>query len=339
MMIPVDFPILSRTLATELRLRHTNYAPFVLSDALRLQLDASLDPDAPNVVVESYLQDWWTDLELVTWPVMSNETILEALEHHRTQLRRSSRKRRPSIPGPLTPAAVQAARMTADGYRTFFQNQVQLSTRRAAGFLMLSEAVGKKEDDHIIAAVGRRIPTFVDFAPPRPAEVLHSLNLQVDRTEVPPANIDLGIRLTDMEAMEVFSSPLVGVQQSLRLPSGSLHRRSSPPPQLDELFIGETFSSASHSSGPSELASDDIPSHFQKPPLAHVGTHHHPMSYRHYFAELEKRQAETRDLTIPGMPGPAAHSSPSHAGAPQTTDLMEVDSDSSGIDPHHSTMY
>lgn len=324
MMVPFDLPILTRTLAVQLRLRHTSFEPFVLSQELRLLLDASIDPDSPNVVVGSYLVDWWTDPDTTSWNVLNNDSIVEALEHHRPQRRRSSRRPPVSIPGPATAEVLSNVRTIADSYRTIFETRVNLSARRAAGFLMLSEAAAKKEDEHIIASVGRKMPEFVDFAPPRPAEILHSVSLQVDREAVPPATQDLGIRLTHIEAMELFTPP-AGTRLHDRteyVTIGSIRPGTPPDPQLEDP-LAEIFSDISDNSAPSDLDSADEPSHFRQPPLLRVGSHLPPFVYRRSFADTAAKQPDVPDTIASGLL--LGTSSPAGAGSMHDNESMDVD--------------
>lgn len=333
MMVPFDLPILTRTLAVQLRLRHTHFEPFIISRDLSLQLEASLDRDSPNVVVDSYLYNWWTDPDTTSWSAISNETIEEALEHHRAQRRRSSQSPPQVIPGPATPETLHNVRNGAESYRTMFETRVQLSARRAAGFLMLSEAAVKKEDHHIIQLVGRKMPEYVDSTRPRPAQVRHSISMQVDRASVPSASRDLGIRLTPTEVVQVFASPGTDYYQR----TCDVRVGDPPASNLDDIS-NETFSTISHDSGPSELGPDDIPTNFQQPPLLRVGSHLPPFVYRRYFAEQEQ-QGKDAEQNVPAAVSSAAAPAKSPAAVPAKSPSalqpdvqpMDVDSHATGI--------
>lgn len=227
-MKPINIPILTRLLALHLILHRHSFDNVTLSRELRLQLDASLDLDDPAAVVNSYFSPWWiTETpDYDEYGCIDNTTIVQALEHHKGARRRSSRKPIDhNEPVPTGSGLINDIRNHTDGYRTIFQSRIHLTARRAAGFFMLGEAALCKADDLVT-------PEFDSQSKIDPQLLRFSAAETVlAQMRSPPAKRDLGVRLSRVEAMHVFSPP-EGTRSQCRtrfLPAGTQTLVRTPP--------------------------------------------------------------------------------------------------------------
>lgn len=267
MLLPADIPILTRSMAQWHFLMSGASDDMPLSPEFLLQLDASVPPDHPSAPVQSYLLQWWTTLDPES-DVLSDMSIQEALEYHEAQSDAIIPER--SIPGTPTPALLHRTRNKAQGYSTFYESTMYLTARRAAGFLMLSEAAARKKDD-------ADIPLYDTMQRKSPEDVRkEAVKALISLTDVPLAKRDLGVRLTALEAVDVFS-PDRGTRdqdQTDELTNGDIDSSGfSAGHSKDDANSSETFSTISDDPpGPPDLGPADYPVHFEKSPLRTVGS-------------------------------------------------------------------
>lgn len=266
MMLPYDIPILTRTMAQRHFLLSGSENIMPLTQELLLDLDSDIPEDSPTATVASYLLDWWTTLD-PDCEVLSDRSIMDALDYHATQS--ASRPLRPN-PGPPTAASLNRTQNKVQSYSTFYEHEMYRTSRRAAGFFMLSEAAARKTDDP-------DIPPDIG-AQQMSAEVIRSAaeNDHMSISHFPPARRAIGVTLTAHEAVEVFS-PERGTRDQDRtdeLTDGDIHSsRFSSACSLEDGLSDENFSSpGSATPGPPDLGPDDFPQHFQTSPLRTVGS-------------------------------------------------------------------
>ncbi|GLB38040.1 hypothetical protein LshimejAT787_0410910 [Lyophyllum shimeji] len=148
MMLPLDIPILLRTLASHFESISHDPGSLQLSDDFLLQLDGGVDPDHPAALATSYSHDWWNHIGRETAPdVLSDATASACLEHHETVTGRYRSEARWDVQQvPWTVEHSAHIRNASQGFAEVYRVQRYQALRRASALFQIYEAAKRKEE-------------------------------------------------------------------------------------------------------------------------------------------------------------------------------------------------